>query len=366
MTGYRFVTVEGDPYNCGYQHGVQARDMIQAAARDVFPRFLQAHTGTSMDELLSLAKEFESYIMRHAPQLHEELQGVRDGADITWREALMLQTRPELRRAALLQPLGSNGDGTDQECTSFAAVGGLTETGEVLVAQNIDMDPLLEDLGVILLIRPTHGPTVLTWTIAGVLGQTGVNSAGLARCGNVLFSGDWRVAVPTSILFRLVLDAEDLDAVRDICSRIPRAKSNNFLCAEASGDIANFELTVDETEIIGANNGLILHTNHYCHPRFLGTESNPKLANSKIRYGRLQELVQSTVALGAGERALSVAVAEEMLADHSAGPDSICAHGHRGTKTIASCVLEPASGRMHITKGNPCENEYETFSIFDA
>jgi hypothetical protein len=32
-------------------------------------------------------------------------------------------------------------------------------------------------------------------------------------------------------------------------------------------------------------------------------------------------------------------------------------------KTIASVIAEPEHGRLHVTRGNPCETEYVVYSL---
>ena len=65
---------------------------------------------------------------------------------------------------------------------------------------------------------------------------------------------------------------------------------------------------------------------------------------------------------------VSVEDAKMILSDHEGFPTSICRHPNDDAATgwqrsVVSLVLEPGEGRMHVSNGNPCENEYETYEL---
>jgi len=70
---------------------------------------------------------------------------------------------------------------SEPECTSFAISKNRSATGEVIVGQNLNLAPAFEPSGVVLCLYPKDGPAIITWTLAGTVGQVGLNSAGLAR-----------------------------------------------------------------------------------------------------------------------------------------------------------------------------------------
>ena len=52
------------------------------------------------------------------------------------------------------------------------------------------------------------------------------------------------------------------------------------------------------------------------------------------------------------------------LRDHDGGPAAICRHEpDRPMETIASIIAEPEHGRLHVTRGNPCESDYVTYQL---
>jgi isopenicillin-N N-acyltransferase like protein len=63
---------------------------------------------------------------------------------------------------------------------------------------------------------------------------------------------------------------------------------------------------------------------------------------------------------------------KRFLADHEGQPPSICRHPHDGPehpsvsargRTIASLIAEPAAGRLHVSRGNPCQAAYATYRL---
>jgi isopenicillin-N N-acyltransferase-like protein len=69
---------------------------------------------------------------------------------------------------------------------------------------------------------------------------------------------------------------------------------------------------------------------------------------------------------------LSVEILKTALADHAGTPTSICRHPHAGPdhvsvssrgRTVASLIAEPSVGRLHVSRGNPCQNAYATYGF---
>jgi isopenicillin-N N-acyltransferase-like protein len=63
---------------------------------------------------------------------------------------------------------------------------------------------------------------------------------------------------------------------------------------------------------------------------------------------------------------VSIDDARAILSDHDGFPTSICRHPNDDPATgwqrsVISIILEPGERRMHVSNGNPCENEYDTY-----
>jgi isopenicillin-N N-acyltransferase-like protein len=182
------------------------------------------------------------------------------------------------------------------------------------------------------------------------------DGAGIARCGNFLLSAGWRVGLPTTVLWRLMLEQPSVDGVGKVVADTDscRAKSNNFIVGDAAGAVADFEATASSHRRLEPENGAILHSNHYLHPDLLPSErQTTRLPDSQARLARLSEL------LGQAPGKLGSDQLQAFLRDHSGRPQCICKHDGY-SKTVVSVISHPKAGRIEICSGNPCEGEYLT------
>ena len=59
----------------------------------------------------------------------------------------------------------------------------------------------------------------------------------------------------------------------------------------------------------------------------------------------------------------------EIMRDHVNHPDSICSHPlndvpeHDKCKTTYAVLMDPSESTMHICVGNPCEGEFQPYSL---
>ena len=348
----RFVHVIGSPYEMGFEHGRACHDRIEYAVRSALLKEINKRNNYTFEDAVNRAMAYMEYGREYAPHLDEELHGIADGAGLLYEEICMLQVRSELAYPASLCATG--------ECSSVAVQAAPPRIPATLFGQNIDMGEELESLGIVLHLEPDQGPRILTWTLAGVVGQTGLNSSDLARCGNVLFCEGWRVGVPTSFLFRRILEQETLEAACELCRSTRRAKSNNIVLAHADDQIVNIEMTVDDERFMYPEDHVLCHTNHYIDPDYEGADRFPGQADSRGRLARLQQFVETSPRLD--EAAL-----EQLLSDHANAPNSICKHvapqDRKRLKTVASCVMTPDLGRLRLSFGNPCETGYATLYV---
>lgn len=343
------VEAEGAPFELGQAHGRQCAELIGRFARVGMAEYLGCPTAQLLQELSSELAVYAGFVERAAPHLLEEIRGIAAGAGLAFEEALLLQLRPELGYVRRRRRQG---------CTSIGVRAATSATRAPLVAQNVDMPIELLDYGIVLHLRPRAGPAILCWTLAGVVGQTGINSWGLGRCGNVVMSPGWRVGVPTAVLFRLALEQRTVGDVAALCARLPLAKSNNFLLCDLEDRVACLELTVEEQRLLDADaGGIVVHANHYRHPDLVPKDVGPYGEGSRQREKRMGELAR------AGGRPIGEADLRAFLSDHANAPHSICGHGAPGLQTLASCVLNPAEGRLLVSRGNPCGSGYHGYTI---
>jgi isopenicillin-N N-acyltransferase like protein len=342
---YQLIRVEGTHREMGRQHGEQAS------------RQIKAHVGQlrrSRDQLETQSARFKPLFEKYCPHLLDEIIGLAEGAGITLAEALAVNIRGELRKAAA------------EGCTTYVIGRRGTANREILAGQNSDMGQQSIDLGYILHLKPKAKPQVLIWTFGGMIGYHGMNSAGVAIFENALSeTGDvpsGRFAMPHYPVKRMILESSSVEAALGLFQKIPLASNKNYVMCDGSGAILDVETTTAGPEVLrdqGA--GFLAHSNHFVCGKYANKEKeDPLVVDSRKRLDRINELLRANFGSIAVDRM------KGHLSDHSNHPTSICRHvtpASGSMRTVASMIAEPAFQRMHVALGNPCNSHYVTYSM---
>jgi isopenicillin-N N-acyltransferase-like protein len=348
--GYPLFEARGTPRELGRQHGEQCRDRLSA-----FVEYLRHSLKLSRGQLHARALRFLPLFECYCPHLVEEIHGLAEGAAVPLAEALAVQVRGEM------------GQLTDEGCTTFVIAA--TADRRVLIGQNSDVEPELEAFAYVLRLQPSDRPAVLMWTFGGQLGYHGLNAAGVAHFANALGGGPaWRFGLPHYPVKRLMLERRTLADVLDLLQRVPVCSSGNYVVCDGAGRIADVELTPDGPTVLeDGGAGFLVHTNHFvCAPHAGPAADAASVPDSFPRLRRMRELVAD----GLGR--LTVEDLKRILADHDGQPTSICRHPHAGPdhpsvsargRTVASLIAEPAAGRLHVSRGNPCRVPYTVYAL---
>src|SRR5205814_483459 len=130
-------------------------------------------------------------------------------------------------------------------CTSIGLQPKCTRNGHTLLAQNWDWLPAQRDTLVVLATRDDRGLEVVVLTEAGMLAKSGVNSAGIGVCVNILASGrdGHPGGVPYHVILRAALEATSFGEAVLTTVGSPRSASINLLIGSRSGEVVDLELT---------------------------------------------------------------------------------------------------------------------------
>jgi isopenicillin-N N-acyltransferase-like protein len=389
---FPFVEIRGGPRERGQQYGEACREQVRGYA-DTLLRVLAGEaqlrsldagaSGASSpngaartngrtkrahltgDRLYARALTFLPVFEAFAPHLVEEIRGIAEGAGVPFEAALLVNVRAEVAgvkdgAGAVGVAVSSGTEGCAAEgCTSFAVGRRATAAGDMLLGQNQDQAPEMEQFGVVLRVRPDDGPPAVMATFGGLVGYPGVNAAGVAHFQNALSNGVWRHALPHYPMKRVLFEQTDVDGCLRVFDRAPLASCGNYVLGDRSGRVVDVESTPDGYEVLEAEDDLVVHTNHFqgeryrAHERLLGS-----LPDSAARLARMRAL------LGAERGKITLETMQRSLRDHDGGPAAICRHEpDRPMKTIASIIAEPDRGLLHVARGNPCENAYVAYSV---
>jgi protein-tyrosine-phosphatase/predicted choloylglycine hydrolase len=352
VNSFPLLQAQGSPRQLGRQHGEQCRVQLRA-----FLDYLGATLKLTRTEIERRASRFLPLFETHCPHLVEEVRGLAEGAGVGLAEALAVQIRGEM------------GQVTAEACTTFVISGRGTAAGQILIGQNSDMDPEIEDTGYVLSLEPAGKPALLMWTFGGQIGYHGMNAAGVAHFANALGGGPaWKFGLPHYPIKRMMLECQTLPQVFDLLRSVPVCSSGNYVLCDGDGRIADVELTPDGFSVIeDTGSGFITHTNHFlCGPHDCAANRDVSVPDSFPRLERIRALV------GGKFGSLTAEDMKGFLADHAGQPTSICRHPHAGPdhpsvsargRTVASLIAEPAAGRLHVSRGNPCTAGYHVYSL---
>jgi len=331
------ISVSGDPYQLGYQHGAACQPIIRRTLRARVAIAARA-TGMAPRDIVRSSLRYLEPVRTRFPQLIEEVQGIADGAEIEFSEAFFIQVATELT----FRPDG---------CTTLALH---TLDGEWLIAQNWDMPRDVLGTHIVLHLRPAGGPEALMFTYAGVVGYLGINAHGVCHVANQLLTPDWRVGVTHYFVKRRFLELASVDDCLDEVRAIPISSSANYILGDTMRAVVVEWTPSGLATFTGHRLG---HTNHLLDPALCHLERYlQQLPDSLDRLERLSGLLWDASG--------SIQTMAGILSDHAGYPASICRHGGTGDlHTLASVMFEPSRKCMHVAYGNPCTTRYDTYGV---
>jgi isopenicillin-N N-acyltransferase-like protein len=342
---YREIEVTGPPRELGRQIGEAAREETRGFCEVALER-VNKTVSFSHERALSIARQSTEFAERYRPDLVEELRGTAESAGVTLDDLMLLQVRNQFTP--------DHGG-----CTSFA-----TQSSAVtspVVAQTWDNDPALDEFTIVLTRRPEGKPASMSCTQAGLISYMGFSETGIGACVNTLPAPSRAVGVPHYFTLRELFETDSLEMAVESVRRAHRAIPANIMLATPDGP-ADLEVTIDDVHVLRPDDrGSITHTNHCLQPELLPVNDDfPELIQSHARKRRIDNLMASVT----GE----IDALKSILSDHDGHPKSICRHGNDDPVTgfwvtVFALIIEPGERRMHVTRGTPCDHEFEIYTL---
>ncbi|MBV1851943.1 C45 family autoproteolytic acyltransferase/hydolase [Catellatospora tritici] len=355
-TPLRVVDVSGSPEQMGEAYGAAAADLIQANVATYLTRFARS-AGLDRQTVLTRGAAFRDTTRELAPRLARMLDATAGGAGLAPELIYAVNARSELLYGD--PSCGSPGGAEPGECTSIGVLDSRTADGHTVLAQNWDWHPEHRDTNLLLVTRDERGHVVAALTEAGMLAKTGLNSAGVGVCVNLLgCDRDGRPGgLPYHVLLRSVLEGDSLSwAIRNAV-RAPRSASINLLIGQADpsgGEIIDLELAPGEAGWLHPVDGLLVHANHFEAPLPVYDTIKDWGGSSLFRSARARRLLAA-----AGDRLRPEDVLG-VLRDHHSHPVSLCRHVDPRdaeadrSETIWTVFLDLDARSMQLIPGPPC------------
>lgn len=195
------------------------------------------------------------------------------------------------------------------------------------------------------------------------MAKIGVNEWGVGVALNILIIEEVGYGLPVHMLLRMVLGARDASEAVSLVQGARKAGSSHFLIADKNDHIMGLELTPTEASEITPDNGVVLHTNHYCTPELIRKDLGRNLMlGSMVRYDRAAALISS-------RRQWDAQHLVKIFSNHEDVPFSICSHPqasdpeHMRMMTVASCIIDLAGKKMLVSCGQPCRTPYRGVTL---
>ena len=354
LKSFPFYSFRGTYREIGQQYGEECRSLINLHKEYALERLNKAINVNSKSDLENAALEYREYVIKYAPYIDEELQGLAEGADISLGEAYFLQLRAEIY----------NYFDTTDECTTFAVAPEASKDGSPMSGQNADLPDLYKEVGVVIESLPENDPGTLMLTPAGQISYIGINSEGMGVCANFLECAGWRVGFPRYLLSRLALTKNDIFAAEELVQNAYRASSRNLLMIDKNGHIISLETVPERIGKVLPERGILAHANHFISNELSVEErkEGEDLKNSQIRYNRMKYLLEKNYGK------IEVDKIKEILRDREQSPHTLCRmpgdfSSSSDVITFASVIAEPTKGNLWVAVGPPNEYEYKLYTF---
>lgn len=299
---------------------------------------------TAPPEAFRKVRENEAIVREHAPGLLDEMRGIADGGGFD----------PELVKVL---PLTLD---ADTGCTVVAISGEHTADGKPLFGRNYDFFPSFRKYRVLYRTYPEGGLSHVGCSDHWVGRWDGVNEAGLA-IGQSGPPGDKsQPGFIGTLAARAVLDTcRTVAETAAFLERVPHTGNNAFLIADATGDIAGVDTSVEEVTTTHLTDGFGTLTNHYTSEAMVPHAPAPQIPGSQWR----TQNIRDWLATHPDPANFRIGDLQRVLADPKEG---VCQRDEEAEDPVVthwSWTAALGEPQIHLAKGTPSETPYEPIAL---
>lgn len=365
---FPLIDLSGSPRERGRTHGQAAADRLRRGAK-MYVESL-AKNGVEWKELEHRVERLVPRIESFDPAYTEEMRGIAEGANEPFAAVVLMNARTELVAAARKQHVEKHfPDG----CTAALALPEASADGALLHGQNWDWRAECAETGVVLRIRRDDAPDILTFTEAGGLARSGLNSAGIGLTANALDSDrDYQrgPGMPLPFIRRKVLESAYLaNAVHTIFAT-PKLGSNHMAVSHDDGgngraEAFGFECAPDETFWLAPERGLYVHANHWIAEAARAKVKDTGLAETPCSIYRDKRVREQ---LGPKRGKLTLEDFRTAFFDDYAAPWSVCRPPRPSVRgnmvaTTAMILMRPGEGHLEACPMPALNKRFTTYSL---
>jgi len=350
VSGFREVSASGSHHQIGVSIGKQCRDQALRMEKR-WMVWIASCPGMTVEKVLAYARKTLPAAQRFYPEYIEELEGYAEGSGLKF----------DVVYATLCDVPGI---GRGRGCTDICVGGEWTKDDVVFAVHNEDVSPYNYEDMTIARIKPTDEPGYIGMCYGGIQPTAGMNAAGISLTGNQVLPNDTHLGIPKMMPCRRVLRETNIYAA--IKASVPEGRGhsyNNIVC-DSNGEMYSMEGSATTFDALYAEEGWMVHTNHYLSPRMWRFEENMHTRFSSIvRYNRARKLFRKELGN------VDVPTFKKVLSDHVGYPESICRHPDPAlgeedqTQTIFTVAFDLTNKVAWISAGNPCQGTFRKYEL---
>ena len=361
MHKYVALTLQGDHYTMGRQHGRQVRELRPRIVEAIEARLSQIERDGPDARFEALLRETREVLETLDAPLLNMIRGQAEALEFEFDTLLRYDLVAYLRDALTARKAADS-----EGCTTWVATGSATASGQPILVKNRDYLPEHLPIQIVIRAMPGSGYRYVCSGSAGSPGVfcAGINQTGLAVADTQVCSTDLGPGLPDYALMMHILEAHDsVSSAVGYLRSVPRLGRNNLVLADAQGHLAVFEIGHRSYELFETHDGTLVNTNHFVGPRlrdcFVDTDPPQIRGNSFHRYEKV------TNELRAAWGRIDVSFAQWLMATHDGPLASICRHPRMGSElaTVSTSIFLPVLRKMLFCHGLPCQGHYDDFVL---
>lgn len=255
------ITVAGNPYERGFQHGKQLKNEI-AELYKAWKDNLVASTKRDADSLITeflRNTDFKPAIDKWTPGLMDEVRGISEGSGQTFNDVFAFQ---------LLDEFWIYMDRLEKASSDHCSCIGISSSANhpAMVAQNMDLENYWHGYQILLHITGTEiEPEQYVLTTTGLIALTGMNAMGIGINANTLMALHASTkGLPVAFFIRGVLSKRNAGEVLAFVKSAEHASGQNYIIG-IRDSVYDFEASANQVFRFYPDqkkNGLVFHTNH--------------------------------------------------------------------------------------------------------
>lgn len=352
------IILSGTPYEMGLKYGKEAKEEIALSIRS-YSALFKCQKKISWEKAQEICRRYLPAIEKLGAAYIDEMQGVADGAGVSFEDILALNCRSEILHSSVVQ---DDPDGIG-ECTAFSVMPDASADSHVLSGQSWDYIYDQKDAVVMIhILADGNRPEMVFFPEAGMIGGKGMNGSGISLTLNALFSPGFSYGVPIHIRMRNILECNKIHEAFRVCVAGPFPGSGNLMISCSDGLSVDVELDAQGHEVILPRKNIMYHTNHFIGPAMVLRHPSSTSVTSYFRLERMQQLLDD-------KTGITVDYLKALLRDHVGYPTSICAHDSTApgenpilkSGTNFGLIMDLTDLKLYFALGNPCESEFEEF-----